>query len=217
MQKLFSNGKILMAPAGTELDEVISKLVENAKENYSKEIVFDFAKEPFPHYIIPTDVSFDEIREFCYPDITLEFKVVGNEVTEYHSNQLKEIKYTFTPEEKLELADRLCEFEKMREEQEETKKAETKRLADIVKNTETNISIIASKYREGYEWRNVDTILAFDFANKQRIYMDPGTHVVLHVEELKAEDYQLQLNLDSLTTPVEEKNEEQVTDEEIFK
>jgi len=47
--------------------------------------------------------------------------------------------------------------------------------------------------------------------------MEPGTHVVLHVEDLKAEDYQLQLNLDNMTTPVEEKTEEQVTDEDIFK
>lgn len=199
--QLFSNGKILVSPNGEELDDIIAKLVENAKENYTKELVFDFVKEPTPHYLIPEGVSFSDIKEYCYPDVSLHFKVFGEEVTEYYSTQLKEIKYIFTQEEKLKIADELCELEKAKEEQEDEKKLISKQLAEKVKQTEADISIIAAKFREGYELRNMDTKLAFDFPNKQRIYMDTQTNVVLLVEEMKPEDYQLQFNFDSIVQP----------------
>ncbi|WP_291392578.1 hypothetical protein, partial [Acinetobacter sp.] len=59
----------------------------------------------------------------------------------------------------------------------------------------SDIATLASKYREGYEYRNIDVVVLYDFENKMKLYADPITNEVLETDTLQPEDYQLKFDL----------------------
>lgn len=193
---LITNGKILIDASGDlqQLDETIELLTKRAKEQ-GNQLHFDAQSEPIPAYIMPVGLTYDELRELCLPNIDIHFRIIGDEQTAHPVLKRRDIKHIFSPEEKEDLANNLAQREKDKEDLTEEKKSVVKDYNGKIDFIAADISTIASKYREGYEYRNIDVVVIYDFETKQKLYAHPETNEVLDSEAMKAEDYQLRFNL----------------------
>lgn len=206
---LITNTTVLIAANSSleQLDEMVKQIISRAKEA-GVELSFEFQTEPFPAYRIPEGTTFQDLKKYCQPDIDLQFKVIGNEITPNPVLKNKDIQHTFTPEELAEMADEWAWLEKEKNDVETEKKNANNAFKERIEKAEARIAELSSKYREKNEYRNMECVLNYDFGNKKRIYTNPENGEAVHVEDLQPEDFQLVFNFGLEVQSTTKKEEE---------
>jgi len=115
---LITNGKKLVVPNNdiARLEELAKTLKGRAKDVLGvAKAKFTLQEEPFPHLINENEFSFAELKQMCLPDIDLQFRAIGNERVQMPDKKMKDIRHTFTPEEKAQIADQFCDLQSEKE------------------------------------------------------------------------------------------------------
>lgn len=193
---LITNGKkIVTLPHDPDkLQEIADTLKKRAKDNLGlKGVKFELQTEPFPHLLNVKELSFEELQAICKPDMDIQFRAIGDERVQLPAKKIKDIKHTFNDEEKMKIADNLCDTQFEKEKVEAEKKDVVKQYSQRIEGMETSISELANKHRQGYEIRTETVFLHLDFENKVRVYTHVETGAILHQEPLEAIDYQMRI------------------------
>lgn len=191
---LITNGsKIVTIPSNMgDLEDIQKTLKSRAKDRLGIKSKFPIIEDKFPY--IESDISFEDLKQVCSPDIDVQFRAIGPEKVQLPTTRMKDIKHVFSPEEKQVIADNLCNIMYEKEKLEAEAKSVAKDYKTRIDVMETSMSDLGLKHRQGYEQQSVECNLHLDFENKTRIYTDLNSTDVLSVEPLEPSDYQLKLD-----------------------
>ncbi len=103
------------------------------------------------------------------------------------------LKYQFTKEEKADLADSLARGIGELEQKTLQKKDVVKAIdADIAK-LESSVSLSATKVKDGYEYRNIDCIIAYDYEAKTKTITRIDTGEIVRESTMTNDELQIPL------------------------
>lgn len=194
---LVTNGKkIVSFPKNDEELESTSKLLKKrAKDVLGISAKFEIKTDEHYSYISnDKELSFQDLKQLCIPDIDIQFRAIGNESVQLPETKMKDIKHTFSQEEKMQIADEFCNAQYDKEIEEAEAKAVAKQFKSKIDALETKISELSTKHRQGYEMRNVETLLHLDFESNTRVYTDKETGDVLFTENMQPQDKQMRIS-----------------------
>lgn len=81
-----------------------------------------------------------------------------------------EAKYEFTMDEKAEIASRLAQKQIELQEADEQRKSILAGVNDKIKRTKLDITRLSRQYRDGYEFRETECNVFYDFEKKEKTY-----------------------------------------------
>lgn len=189
---LLTNGRVLVDPAmnETNLDNVMDQLIENARMMLSDEnITFTKKLKPFLQYENTSELSYQTIKDVCPADVDIYFRAIGkDDEIQKPFPSYKDIKHHYTPEEKEEIADNMCQLIESREKKEAEKKAIVKRMGDEIKQLDDEIYEDSRKHTQGFEIQNRLCIETINFKEQKKFFVDKDTGDLLKTEDLTPED-----------------------------
>jgi len=198
---LVTNGKkILLFPQNEEeMQKTAEMLRKKAKD------IMGVAKAKFPiidgppyTYIENSNgFTFAELKTMCGFDVDIQFRAIGPETVQMPDTRMKDIKHTYSPEEKQVIADNLVNTMYDKEKLEAEAKAIAKDYKSRIDQMETQMSDLGLKHRQGYEMKTKECHVHFDFENNVKIYTDKETEEVYATEPMEPKDYQTKLEFGS--------------------
>lgn len=88
-------------------------------------------------------------------------------------------KYVYKPEERADVAGKLAQRQIELVEAEEEKKSVVARYADKVKAVKLEVNTLSRKYRDGWEYRDHDCVVIYDYKKRVIIFKDVNTKKII--------------------------------------
>lgn len=190
---LVTNGtKIVTIPSdAAELENMASTLKKRAKDVLGIKAKFEVVDKPFMH--ITSEIEFEDLKKICFPDIDVQFRAIGSESVQMPTTTIKDIKHTYTAEEKQVLADNFVNIQYEKEALEREAKESAKGYKAQIDKMEGQISDLAAKHRQGYETQSQECNLHLNFETGMRVYTALNSNEILATEPMEPKDYQMRI------------------------
>jgi len=107
------------------------------------------------------------------------------------------LKYTFTREEKEKLSDELARDVNELKQKQLHKKEMVKSLDSGIAALETEISRLATHVKDGYEFRDIECEMVFDFGSRMKIVTRLDENIEVERNPMTAEELQKKLPLET--------------------
>lgn len=101
-------------------------------------------------------------------------------IQETEERQTINAKYDFTPQERKIMADKLAQRQIELIEAGDEKKTAVATFADRIKRIQLDISKLSRGYRDGWEFRDHEVTVVFDYGKKEKRYRDVNTKKIVH-------------------------------------
>lgn len=106
---------------------------------------------------------------------TYKLKKSNSDIVETTERKTIQAKHTFTAEEKRELADKMAQRQTELVEKNQEKKTVMSGFKDTIARINLDISKLSRGYRDGWEYRDFEVIVCYDYFRKEKIYKDVST------------------------------------------
>lgn len=194
----YSNGKILIHAYNSveKLEEAAEKIADYIMEEKGFEAVFvltEHEKHKFPYYEVPEGVHPLDLDAALRPHIAL--RAINEDTFKMFQPLKVQVKHVFNDKELSEFgliaSQKYLEIKKL----EVAKSNIAKEYKSKIDSLDAEINELATKQENGYELKDVEAIIKYNFKEGVKYYMhaqQPDT--VLKTEKLDHKDYQLRID-----------------------
>jgi len=194
-----TNLKIIVA---TDVNEKVFKaLMKRLSDKAKKEmenvtgVAFPAVKEPYLHFENKFNIPFADLNAlFMSEDEKIVFRAIGDEMVQVPGFTFKSIQVPLTPEQKEEVGTDMCKVLEETEQIEADKKEHSKQCALKIEKLDVQMAELATRFRRGYDDKEIKCVVQMDFATKVKNYLNEQTGEVIASEELQPSDFQMRID-----------------------
>jgi hypothetical protein len=196
---IITNLKIIISPDVPEKDlkALIKRIGTKAKKEIERVTANPFPdkKDPYFHFENKFDLTLPELKGLMHDESQeLFFRAIGDEMIQVPGHSYKLIQEPLTPEIKQEIGDEMCRVQEEILEIEDDKKSHAKRCADKLTALDKQMQEHCTRYRRGYDEKEVKCVVQIDFEQKVKNFLREETGEVVASEDLQSSDYQLRID-----------------------
>ncbi len=192
----YTNGKIIIHSLDDldALNEAQEKIVSYLKKEEGMKAEFVFSEEhKYPMYIVPEGVEYKHMEEVLRPNIKL--RAINEDMVVLNDKHTVNVKYNYTDEEMDDIAKRLASDVLEMHSLEEEKKALMAEYKAKIDTIDNRIFDSSKSCTQGFEFRDYQTRIKLNFADKKRYYVDinePDT--IRKTEDMQKGDFQMRID-----------------------